>query len=56
MQRHGTYNSDECKKKLRMEDERGKPYFDFENSDFMNQLNLNKNEKRSKCNMERWRC
>lgn len=32
--RHGTYNSDECKKKLRMEDQRGKPYFDFENSDF----------------------
>ena len=34
VQRHGTYNSDECKKKLRQEDVRGKPYFDSENSDY----------------------
>ena len=35
IKRHGTYNSDECRKKLRLEEVRGKPYFDCENSDLL---------------------
>ena len=35
VKRHGTYNSEECKKKLRLEEIRGLPYFDSENSDYL---------------------
>ena len=37
--RHGTYNSEECKKKLRLEEVRGLPYFDPENSDLLPVMN-----------------